>query len=102
MQCPNCGAVKNIKWFLRHQKVDENDETTDANVITILCTECGHNSTFFLADCLEDIFPEWKEPQGTTQDDINNLAALFGMFNNSMNFPEELYEEESETPIDDE
>jgi hypothetical protein len=42
---------------LRHQNAD-NDLDNEANVITILCTECGENESLFLKDCLEDIFLE--------------------------------------------
>ena len=34
----------------------ESDQTTNANVITILCTECGNNESYFLDDLLNDIF----------------------------------------------
>jgi hypothetical protein len=56
MKCPNCQSKKNIKFFLRHQDTNESKDN-NANVITILCTKCGHNESFFLVDCLEDIFP---------------------------------------------
>lgn len=57
MKCPKCGTVENIKFFLRHQKENEEDESDLANAITILCTECGNNESYFLLDCLDDIFP---------------------------------------------
>jgi hypothetical protein len=43
---------------LRHQQENDQDESTLANVITILCTNCGENQTFFLADCLDIIFSD--------------------------------------------
>lgn len=56
MKCPQCNTTKNIKFFLRHQDT-EKDLDNEANVITILCTECGNNESFFLIDCLPNIFP---------------------------------------------
>jgi len=80
MKCPKCGTTEDLKWFLRHQpeKEDESEEeSTLANVITILCTKCGNNQSYFIKDCLDDIFSEWKE--------INlDLAMLMG---GNMNFP---------------
>ena len=44
--------------MLRHQVEEgEPEGCATANVITILCTECGHNFTVFIRDYLEDIFP---------------------------------------------
>jgi len=74
MKCPKCGTTEEIKFFLRHQAEDENDTSDNANVITILCTKCGHNQSFFLKDCLEDIFPSWKEK---TDFDIGAMANMF-------------------------
>ena len=78
MKCPSCGTTKEIKWFLRHQPENEDDTSNLANVITILCTECGKNETYYIADCLEDIFPSWKEKQ-------IDLSSLTNMFNNTQN-----------------
>lgn len=67
MKCPQCNATKNIKFFLRHQDTEE-DLDNEANVITILCTECGNNESFFLIDCLPNIFPNWDENKFTNFD----------------------------------
>lgn len=60
MICPKCKTTKGIKWFLRHQDT-EISTVDDANVITILCTECGYNESHFLEDSLDLIFPSWTE-----------------------------------------
>ncbi len=73
MKCPKCGTSEGIKWFLRHQAIQEENDDTDANVITVLCTQCGENQSFFLSDCLEIIFSNWKEPEL----DLNELGGLF-------------------------
>ena len=78
MKCPNCQSKKNIKFFLRHQDVDESKDN-DANVITILCTECGHNESFFLVDCLEDIFPNWSEKENKDYLMLEDIFGSFGM-----------------------
>lgn len=64
LYCPKCETTEDIKWFIRHQKSDENDESTVGNVITILCTECGFNQSVFIKDYLEDIFRDWTELTG--------------------------------------
>lgn len=61
MKCPKCENTEEIKWFLRHQKLNEDDTGTNANVITVLCTVCGHNESKFLEDYLDTLFPEWDE-----------------------------------------
>ena len=62
MKCPKCNATEGIKWFLRHQATeDEESDETNANVITMLCTQCGYNESYFLEDSLELIFPSWNE-----------------------------------------
>ena len=43
---------------MRHQDT-EKEKGTNANVIAILCTECGYNESVFLIDYLEDIFKDW-------------------------------------------
>lgn len=74
IQCPKCSTNKNIKWFLRHQNSDS-DLDNEANVITILCTECGENESLFLKDCLEDIFLDWSDKK----DNKNNLFSFFDL-----------------------
>lgn len=61
MKCPKCESTEEIKWFLRHQKLNEDDTGTNANVITVLCTVCGYNESKFLEDYLDALFPEWDE-----------------------------------------
>lgn len=61
MKCPKCENIEEIKWFLRHQKLNEDDTGTNANVITVLCTVCGYNESKFLEDYLDALFPEWDE-----------------------------------------
>lgn len=80
MKCPKCETTENIKWLLRHQSIDENDEGTNANVITILCTECGNNETVFIEDYLPDIFTSWSElpPQDSGMSGLGALGGLFG------------------------
>ena len=55
MKCPKCDATEGLKWMLRAQ---HEDESTTANVITMLCTKCGHNASVFIEDYIEDIFPD--------------------------------------------
>ena len=81
MKCPKCETTENIKWLLRHQSIDENDEGTNANVITILCTECGHNETVFIEEYLGDIFTSWSEtPQNSNGNGLmgGGIGSLFG------------------------
>lgn len=84
MYCPECKETKNIKWFFRHQKENEEDESTSANVLTVLCTECGKNSSIFIQDYLEDLFPEWDDRQSLSQIQGNGVLV----------FDDELIEEE--------
>ena len=61
MKCPNCNTEEGIKWFLRHSSKDENDQSKNADTITILCTKCGENESYYLEDCLCEIFTNWTE-----------------------------------------
>lgn len=79
MKCPECGTNEGIKFFLRHQAEDENDSSNNANVITILCTKCGKNESYFLAECLDQIYPSWSESV-FNQGMGNNDDMLFQMF----------------------
>lgn len=94
MKCPECGATENISFFLRHQAEDENDESNNANVITILCRNCGKNESYFLRDCLEDIFPSWKENDGA------DLAELFSAMYGGI--PQADFDFEEEPAIEEE
>lgn len=88
MKCPKCGATTNIKWFLRHQD-RENDTINDANVITVLCTNCGYNDSVFFEDYLDDIFKDWSEIKQNNNTNID-FSSLFNLFSN--NFNEDNYE----------
>ena len=88
MKCPECGATKDIKWFLRHQD-RENDIINDANVITVLCTNCGYNDSVFFEDYLDDIFKDWSEIKQNNNTNID-FSSLFNLFSN--NFNEDNYE----------
>lgn len=59
LYCPKCETTEDIKWMIRHQKINDEDDSTLGNVITLLCTECGFNQSVFLQDYLEDIFKDW-------------------------------------------
>ena len=59
LYCPKCKTTENIKWMIRHQKINDEDDSTLGNVITLLCTECGFNQSVFIQDYLEDIFKDW-------------------------------------------
>ena len=50
--------------MIRHQKANDEDDSTLGNVITLLCTECGFNQSVFIQDYLEDIFTNWTELAG--------------------------------------
>jgi len=76
MKCPKCGATENIKYFLRHQKENENDDSDLANAITMLCTECGYNQSYLLLDCLDDIFPDWSSLKDQVHQFQNILAGI--------------------------
>lgn len=52
--------------MLRHQKTEDNDISSAANVITILCTSCGENRSVFIQEFLNDFFPDWEEQPLTT------------------------------------
>lgn len=73
MKCPECGTTEDIKFFLRHQDEDENDDSDVANVITIICTKCGKNQSYFLKDCLSEIFPSWEETPNFNMDMIESM-----------------------------
>ena len=94
MKCPKCGATENIKFLVRHQKTDEDDESNIANCITIIHAEpqCGFNESYLLEDCLDDIFPNWSE--------IRELEAKINDIQNSMNaiemFEDQIIETEGE------
>lgn len=87
MKCPKCGATENIKFLIRHQKSDENDESNIANCITIIHAEpqCGFNESYLLEDCLDDIFPNWSEIReleekiNDIQNNMNAESLLAGM-----------------------
>ena len=50
--------------MIRHQRTNDEDDSTLGNVITLLCTECGFNQSVFIQDYLEDIFANWTELTG--------------------------------------
>lgn len=83
MKCPECGTTKDIKWFLRHQD-KENDTINDANVITVLCTNCGYNDSVFLEDYLDDIFKDWSEVKQNNNTNID-FSSLFNFFSDNLN-----------------
>lgn len=64
LYCPKCETTEDIKWMIRHQKANDEDDSTLGNVITLLCTECGFNQSVFIQDYLEDIFTNWTELTG--------------------------------------
>ena len=80
MKCPKCGAVEDIKFFLRHQKTSDDDEDTTANCITMLHAnpDCGFNESYMLEDCLDIIFPDWSEIQ-ELEDKINEIQNSVNM-----------------------
>ena len=90
MKCPKCGSTENIKFFLRHQKDNEEDDSSVANCITIIHAEpqCGFNESYLLEDCLDVIFPNWSEIQEleekieNIQNAINAGSLLEGMLGN--------------------
>lgn len=87
--CPKCGASDNIKFFIRHMKTSENDESTIGNCLTILHAnpKCGHNQSMMLDEVVEVVFRDWSE-LGKLEDklnEINNQTANFGnMLGNMM------------------
>lgn len=85
MKCPNCGNSSDLKFFMRHQDREDDTDDNNANTITILCTECGHNESYFLIDCLDEIFPAWSDrPQQTP--DIEAFKAFGSMFGGENEF----------------
>jgi len=91
MKCPKCGSIEDIKFFVRHQKTSEDDESTVANAITILHAnpECGFNETYMLEDCIELIFKDWsdlyqiEEKISELENSANGMNALFtGLMDN--------------------
>lgn len=103
MKCPKCSTTEGIKWFLRHQQENDQDESTLANVITILCTNCGENQTFFLADCLDIIFSDWAETLNPNQVNMELLAELLNSSNSNMVlYPEMLEELEQSKEVEEE
>ena len=90
MKCPKCGSIENIKFFLRHQKDSEEDDSTVVNCITIIHADpqCGFNESYLLEDCLDVIFPNWSEIQELEEKIENiqnavNIGSLFeGMLGN--------------------
>lgn len=76
IRCPKCSSKKDIKWFLRCQDTSSELEN-EANVITILCTKCGENESFFIANCLESIFQNWSDKK-------KNDNILFSFLDNFM------------------
>ena len=91
LRCPKCGTEEDLKWFIRHQDLEDDEDSTSGNVITILCTTCGYNQSFILADCLEDIFPEWVEEEN---EDYTMFEDIFGSFN--MPFDETMENQQEE------
>lgn len=87
MKCPKCGTTEDIKYFLRHQKENEDDTSDIANAITMLCTWCGYNQSYFLLDCLDEIFPDWSEVK-TQADQWQEMLASMAA-NQSVILPEE-------------
>lgn len=76
MRCPDCREEGDIKWMLRHQKINEEDVSTNANVVTILCTKCGKNASVFIEDYLPEMFPEWDETLELIQQYLETQKAL--------------------------
>lgn len=92
IKCPKCHAEEGIKWFLRNTP-REGEKENLANTITLLCTNCRYNESFFLEECLEELFPDWdtynQEPHST-----NISSFLTNMFNFSNS--ENMYDIKSE------
>lgn len=76
MRCPNCREEGDVKWMLRHQKINEEDTSTNANVVTILCTKCGKNASVFIEDYLPEMFSEWDETSELIQQYLETQKAL--------------------------
>ena len=75
MRCPNCLEEGDVKWLLRHQKINKEDAATNANVITILCVKCKKNASVFIADYLPEMFPEWDETPELFQQYLAKMNA---------------------------
>ena len=84
IECPDCLEEGKVVWFLRHQKTNEEDTGTNANVVTILCQTCGKNESIFLEDFLEEMFPDW-----TNKKAVNKAFEAFMNTNNGMVFSPE-------------
>ena len=97
MKCPKCGSTENIKFFVRHQKSSEDDESNIANCITIIHAEpqCGFNESYLLEDCLNDIFPNWSELQElqTKIEDIQNNINMRNLFDQVVETEGEIIED---------
>lgn len=76
MRCPDCREEGDVKWMLRHQKISEEDVSTNANVVTILCTKCGKNASVFIEDYLPEMFSEWDETPELIQQYLEEQRAL--------------------------
>lgn len=76
MRCPDCREKGDVKWMLRHQKINEEDISTNANVVTILCTKCGKNASVFIEDYLPEMFSEWDETPELIQQYLEEQKAL--------------------------
>lgn len=98
--CPKCEAVEGIKWFLRHQDA-EGSSDNDANVITILCTKCGNNQSYFLGDSLDLIFPSWSQYFHVKKEEEEDIPdeILQGILGNDI--PQEIFEENDSEEEDD-
>lgn len=82
MFCPKCEKSEDIKFFIRHMKTSEDDESTIGNCLTILHAdpECGYNQSMMLDEVVEVVFRDWSE-LGKLEErmaEINNNAAGFG------------------------
>ena len=110
MKCPKCGDTENIKFFVRHQKSSEDDESTNANCLTILHAdpECGFNESYLLEDCLDVVFPNWSEIQeleskvNEIQNNVNMgdmFAAMMGGMSNTIETEGEVIEDNELPPI---
>lgn len=87
LKCPKCGSKENIIFFLRHQKESEDDESTNANCITMLHEDpdCGYNQSFLLIDCLEELFPDWSDIPERLNKIQEQQSNMFSALGNMMN-----------------
>lgn len=109
MKCPKCGDTENIKFFVRHQKSSEDDESTNANCLTILHAdpECGFNESYLLEDCLDVVFPNWSEIQeienkvNEIQNNINigDVLAMMNGISDAIETDEEVIEDNELPPV---